>query len=79
MGDDLYTQLQTWPKIDLHIHLKGSFLLKTHSDIASGFGIDIPIYDLELICLIVHIINIPLTLIKRTILYAAKAEIACEG
>ncbi|MBN1316296.1 MAG: adenosine deaminase [Anaerolineales bacterium] len=61
MGDVLYTQLKTWPKIDLHRHLEGSLRLKTLLDIAKEFSIDIPGYDLEAIRPLVQITDEPRT------------------
>jgi adenosine deaminase len=67
MGDDLYTQLKTWPKIDLDRHLEGSLRLKTLSEIAKEFIIDIPGYDLEAIRPLEQITDEPRTFLFETI------------
>lgn len=43
----LRSELQAWPKIDLHRHLEGSLRLETLAEIALAHGIDLPSRNVE--------------------------------
>ena len=59
--DDLWIQLKSWPKIDLHRHLEGSLRLETLSEIARQYGTELPGYDVESIRPFVQITEKPHT------------------